>query len=315
MDLAGYRGDVARERLYVSREQFLDTSELKYLVDYRVFVRKRAKCFLVGRICVSDSCLRLLFRVKAKFFEDEHSDLLRGEDVQRRLLRHFSDSILDCIHLDIQSGRILSQLCKINPHTLHLHVREDFQQWLLHVYIECLDSVDIHVFPYCLSKKEGHCNFLSLAWLSVIFRNFIEKRKSLHSLRNTFAFLKIHIQVCLCKNLNLMCLFRIDQVVHQLNVHQSAFQTYACMCKEVSLELEIISVFGDLRIRNDLCEIYCLAFRSHCSCCYCYTVDLAEYALCLTFCYNGTFSKLLCLLDDLCRCLLCKLYLLCFLWS
>ena len=64
-----------------------------------MFVCKCGKCVFISRIAVSYSALWLYLRVKVQLFEEQDSDLFWRKDVEIRLSRHLSHSLLDLVHL------------------------------------------------------------------------------------------------------------------------------------------------------------------------------------------------------------------------
>ena len=95
-----------------------------------------------------------------------------------------------------------------------------------------------------------------------------------------------------------MALLGIDQVVHELYVHQSALKAYSVVGQDVALELEVVSVFHYFRTCNDVLEVFrCAESRMVCSI-FAYgnghVPDFSEDSRLCTFCYHRNFSRRLC---------------------
>ena len=57
-----------------------------------------------------------------------------------------------------------------------------------------------------------------------IFGNFVKQRQGFLCLRSRQAVFNVYVEICSGENVDLMALFRIDQVMHQFYVHELAFQ-------------------------------------------------------------------------------------------
>ena len=94
-----------------------------------------------------------------------------------------------------------------------------------------------------------------------------------------------------------MAFFRIDQIMHEFDVHELAFKVESVMNHKVALTLEIISVFGDSCVPDHASEVFRAAFCDHAAAVlhYCSRhLDYAcEHSRLIAFGYNGTSSFLL----------------------
>ena len=89
-----------------------------------------------------------------------------------------------------------------------------------------------------------------------ILRRFVKKRQlslRFFSIRNL---VKVHIQVCLCQNVDLVAFLRIDQVMHQFYVHELSPESDAVVVQDITLKFQIVSVLGGLLIFKQTSEVF-----------------------------------------------------------
>jgi long-chain acyl-CoA synthetase len=95
------------------------------------------------------------------------------------------------------------------------------------------------------NPDNGDHYFRKAARCCLFIRHFVKKRKRNFCSFSRHALLDVYIKVCAGKDLNLVTFFRIDQIVHQLNILQYALQSKAVFCQDIPLLLEVVSVFLD----------------------------------------------------------------------
>ena len=243
--LASHRRYVAGERVYIGGQEFADSSVFKYLIDYRMLVGKRAQCVFVCGVAVSDSALRLDLRVELELFEYQGADLDRGEYVEIGLSGHFPYALLDLVEFRSECRGISEELDKVDPDAFHFHSGQDFQQGFLHPVVEGVELKCENFFPYRFAEKQHGRGFGVLFRSFGIFRYRIEKRQGFFLFRSLDAVLDIDVEICSGENVDLVTLLRIDQVMHQFDVHELSVKGCSVVGEDVALVFQVIAIFCD----------------------------------------------------------------------
>ena len=221
-----------------------------------MFVRQCVQSVFVSRVAVSDSGLWLNLRVELHLLEKKDSDLLWGQYVEIRLLGHFPYSVLYLLHFCRQRRGISAQLCQIDLHSFHFHLGQDRQQRLFHSVIQHFQLQFFKFFPYFLSKHQrGNRFWEACGFCLLCFCHVIKKRQTSLFFLFGKTFLQVYSEIGSCQQFQLMALFRIDKIVHQLYVHQPAFKLEAVVRQYVALKLQVVSVFDDIRVGQNLLEV------------------------------------------------------------
>ena len=218
MDPSRNRGDVGRKWLYVCGEQLLYGSEFKYLVNYRVPVGDGSKRRFVGAIATAGRFLHL--RVEFQLFEEHDAYLLRGRNVQPRLVGQFPDLGFEGIHFDFEFIGKRPELSEVYLHAGPFHAGEHGCERGFHILIKGSYAGFVHACADHFSEFQ-HCRGFEIPVRSVCRAFFRDVKQGNRSLFYGCGFFDIDAEIALGEDFDLVALLRIDEVMHRFLIRST----------------------------------------------------------------------------------------------